>query len=436
MGTSFLARTVTDRIAAMAGAGGPTWLDADVRATGVAAAECEIGGRRVVVIGTDPDRSSGAIGREGSRAIIDAISHARANGFPLLLLLDSAGAKLTEGTPVLGACRQIERHLLLAAADGLRIGAVLGRNCFGGASLLAFSAELRIFPRGARLGLSGPRALVAVQPCDLETRSVQSLFGAESRARHDEDAVLVTDDAEAILATVVAWLAEPAPRLRDPDRRFRMLTRRLRMYWGDPFSATTYPPPPEIEVRLDHLFPQGWNAVCCDGVVWGDGWIDGRDTCFAGFLGGRAVSAFGCWQFLEVLREFGHEPAGRPVTFLLDCPGHRADAQNEQLLISEYVAAISQAAHALGSQGRTLELWIVGEAGGAIYVALAAAATTVTAWPGVRLQTLPVTAVNGVVGPQGDQKPTLSALMEARVIDRWTRSTGFGEWPAPRIPPR
>ena len=214
-----------------------------------------------------------------------------------------------------------------------------------------------------------------------------------------------------------------------------VLTRRLRMYRGDPTTLSTQPPPPELEARLDHLFAQGWSACYSDAVVWGDGWMEGRNTSFAGFVSGRTVDAFGCWRLIEVLREFSRDPAGLPITLLLDSPGQAADVVNEQVILSEFVARVSEILYRLRVQGRTVELWMIGEAGGAIYVALAAAATTITAWPGLRLQTIPPAAVNQVVGERTDQKPTISALFEARVIDRWTRSPGFGEWPTQPHPP-
>lgn len=398
------------------------------------ALEARLGGTRVVILATDPARASGAIGRAEAETLVVGIGHARAHRLPIVLLIDSAGALLTEGVTVLGAFRQLERSLLQARADDLPLVAVIGRNCFGGASLLAFAAQTRIYPRGSRLGLSGPRAIAAVRPGFDDPGSVAEIYRCESRARHDEDAVLVTDDAGAVHATLLAWLKDPARRAADLARTRRLLTRRLRMYQGDPVTLSTSAPPPEVEARLDHLFAEGWSAVYCDGVVWGDGWVDGRDTAFAGFVGARTVSAFGCWRFLEAMREFAREREDLPVTLLLDSPGQAPLPGEEQLLLSEYVAAVAEAAHGMRLQGRTVELWLIGEGGGAVYVALAAAATTITAWPGVKLATLPPRIVDGVIGARTEDKPTLSTLIEARVIDRWTRSPGFGEWPAPSLP--
>lgn len=428
----FLDLPVADRVAALLDEGSATPLARmpDAIATALSV-EGAIEGRRVMVLATDPAHASGAIGRADVDHLVRGIAHAQERRLPLVLLLDSAGAMLTEGVRVLGAFRRLERALLDAVVDDIPVAAVPGRNCFGGASLLAFAAELRLYPRGARLGVSGPRSLAALQ--DVPVESLEPLFGAESRARHDEQSVLVTDAADAIRATLRAWLARRAPRPTLLQAQ-AALTRRLRMYRGNPYSLTMVPPAPELESRLDHLFPEGWGVLYGDGVIHGDGWVDGRSTSVAGFVAGRSVDAFGCWRLAEALRIFAREPLHVPVTLLLDSPGQSSIVEDEQVLLSEYIAHVARAAHALRAQGRSVELWMIGEAGGAIYVALAAAASTITGWPGLRLQTIPARAVDRVVGKQQDT-PALSALFEARVIDRWTRSPGFGEWPAPSVPP-
>lgn len=435
MSDGYLAGTARTRLEAVLDSAEPLAGISPTEGATAFAMTGRLGQRPVLAVSTDAARASGAIGRADADVLVFAIDRARQEGWPLLLLLDSAGAMLTEGVRVLGAFRRLHRALLQARADGLPLATVLGRNCYGGASLLAYLTELRVCPRGSHIGLSGPRALSALLPRTYAEGEIRALYSCESRARHDEDAILVTDDAKAVRSVLVAWLAQPRRAAHSPDHTRVVLTRRLRMYRGDPTTLSTQAPPPELEARLDHLFGQGWSACYSDGVVWGDGWLDGGSTSFAGFVSGRSVDAFGCWRLLEVLREFSRDPAGLPITLLLDSPGQAADVVNEQVVLSEFVARVSESLFRLRAQGRTVELWLIGEAGGAVYVALAAAATTITAWPGVRLQTIPAAAVNEVVGDRTDQKPTISALFEARVIDRWTRSPGFGEWMTPSQPP-
>ncbi len=433
MSAGFLGRPLTERIAGLLDPGsGVPLASPPGTVTRAVAVEGTIEGRRLLILATDPAQASGAIGRTEAQLFIRGIAHATERRLPLVLLLDSAGAMLTEGVPVLGAFRRLQRALSEAADRGLPIAAIPGRNCFGGASLLAFTAGLRIYPRGARVGVSGLRSIAAL--LGREPAALEPLFAAESRVRHDEQSVLVTDAVEAVRVTLRAWLVDRGePTALTVAQRH--LTRRLRMYRGNPYSLPMTPPPPELEARLDHLFPEGWGVIHGEGVIHGDGWVDGRETCVAGFVAGRPVDAFACWRLAEALRGFAREPKHVPVTLLLDSPGQSSAVEDEQVLLSEYIAHVARAAYALRAQGRAVELWLIGEAGGAIYVALAAAATTVTGWPGLRMQTLPARAVDEVIGARGDHRPSLSALFESRVIDRWTRSPGFGEWPAPSLPP-
>lgn len=425
---SFLDARLDARIGALLDAG--SWMPLEpVEGSAVLAGEGAIHNLRVVVAGTDPERASGAIDSTDAEVLLAAIGRASSLALPLVLLLDSAGAKLTEGVAVLGAFRRLEGALLDAAAKGLRIAAVLGRHCFGGSSLIAFVAAARIYPRGALLGVSGPRALAALS-VPMEREEVAALYGVDSRARHDEDALLVTDDTGAVRAATAAWLADAPPGL-SIEQRQRSLMRRLRLYRGDASAVPADPMPPELEARLDHLFPQGWSALYAGGVIWGDGWVEGRETLIVGFVQGRPVDALACWRFAQALLDLARDRPPMPFVLLLDAPGQATTPDNEQILLSEFIAQIASVAHRLRAQGQPVELWLTGEAGGAIYVALAAAAMSVTAWPGVRVQTLPARVVSGVVGATRERRAPMSELLESRVIDRWTRAPGLAEPPSP-----
>jgi hypothetical protein len=425
---SFLEARLEARVAALLDAG--SWAPIEpVEGSAVLAGEGAIHSLKVVLAGTDPGCASGAIDAADVEALLTAIERARGLALPLILLLDSAGAKLTAGVAVLGAFRRLEAALLDASADGLRIAAVLGRHCFGGASVIAFAAATRIYPRGALLGVSGPRALAALD-MPMDRGEIATLYGVDSRVRHDEDALIVADDAAAVRAATAAWLADAPPGL-SVEQRQRSLMRRLRLYRGDASIVPADPLPTELEARLDHLFPQGWSALYAGGVLWGDGWVDGRETLMAGFVQGLPVDALACWRFAQALLDLARERPPLPFVLLLDAPGQAATRDGEQILLSEFIAQVAAVAYRLRSRGRSVELWLTGEAGGAIYVALAAAATTVTAWPGVRVQTLPAHVVSGVLGATRERHAPVSELLASRVIDRWARAPGLAEPPAP-----
>lgn len=423
---SFIAARLDARISALLDAG--SWAPLDpTEGSAVLVGDGAIHNLRIVLAGTDPEQASGAIDTADARALLAALVRAHEQDVPLVLLLDSAGARLTEGVGVLGAFRRLESAFLAAAAGGMRMVVVLGRHCFGGASLLAFAAAARVYPRGALLGVSGPRALAAAS-VPLDRDEIAALYGVDSRSRHDEDALLVTDDTAAVRAATAAWLADAPPGL-SLEQRQRALMRRLRLYRGDAGAAPADPMPPELEARLDHLFPDGWSALYAGGVIWGDGWVEGRETLIAGFVQGRPVDALACWRFSQALIDLARDRPPLPLVLLLDAPGQAATPDNEQILLSEFIAQVAAVTYRLREQGQPVELWLTGEAGGAVYVALAAAATSVTAWPGVRVQTLPAKVVTGVVGATRERRTPMSALLETHVIDRWTRAPGLAEPP-------
>src|SRR3954452_6846778 len=69
-----------------------------------------IGGRSILVAGTDASRSRGAIGVAEAVLLGEALSAARSESAPIFLLLDSAGAKVDEGLVALGAFRRLFRE--------------------------------------------------------------------------------------------------------------------------------------------------------------------------------------------------------------------------------------------------------------------------------------------------------------------------------------
>src|SRR5688572_9159572 len=66
-------------------------------------AEGHIAGRKVLVVATDPAAALGTFGVDECVDFKWAVLRARATGVPVLLLIDSAGTRLTAGLPVQGA---------------------------------------------------------------------------------------------------------------------------------------------------------------------------------------------------------------------------------------------------------------------------------------------------------------------------------------------
>jgi hypothetical protein len=388
-------------------------------AAGACSARAALGGMPVVIAAADPSLDSGAIGRDEAQVMAAAADAARDGGSALLLCLDSAGARLTEGVPVLGAFRRLQQRVAEAVQAGVPVAAVLGRHCFGGASLLACTARTRFYRRDTLLGLSGPRALGGVAGVRLLPEAVDEIYGVQARLRRDPAGVLA--DPVELHATLRAWRRDPGG-IPDVRARQRELLRGLPRLRGRDEPLDMQHPPEALESQLDHWFPGGWDAAFADGTVAGEGWVDGGHASFAGLVGGVPVDAHGAWRMARALLDAA-EPARPPVmVLLLDSPGQAAGLDDERLMPSMAVAQVSAAAARLRATGRRILLWLAGEAGGAIYVALAAAAHEVAAFHATRLQTLPAGAVAGVLGAGRDLASDTQAWTQAGVVDRWVRS--------------
>ena len=104
---------------------------------------------QVCVVATDPAVARGAIGVAECRGMSELLARARDEGAPIVLLLDSSGARVDEGLPALGAFRVLLRETLLTR--------------------LATLADAR--GRGARLLRRRESARLHVQPSPLSDRA-------------------------------------------------------------------------------------------------------------------------------------------------------------------------------------------------------------------------------------------------------------------------
>jgi len=146
-----------------------------------------IGGREVTLIATDRHVAAGSFGVAEAHELSALMEQSHAAGRPFILCLDSAGARLDEGLAALGAFRQLYRHMLDLRLDGLPLLGLIGRDCFGGASMLAATCEKRVYSKSSRLAMSGPaviQALGGVTELDAtDAAAVTALMGAEARVR-------------------------------------------------------------------------------------------------------------------------------------------------------------------------------------------------------------------------------------------------------------
>jgi acetyl-CoA carboxylase carboxyltransferase component len=369
-------------------------------------------GQPVWIVATDSGVSRGAIGVAEGEAIIALLRAARAEPHPIIWIIDSAGAKVTEGIRALGVFRQLYGEALTTCLSGVPMLALLGRACFGGASLLAAVAQRRVYSEHTLFAVSGPgviQALVGKDQLDAkDPAQVRTLMSGPARAQISANEFLAEDSAAAFRDAARNWLkVTEAPSLTEEHRT---LGKRLSQIGADPLIDMR-----SACLRLQDMTPAGYVVTSRGAMVKAQ--APGKPL-FLGTLTGQPVGAELCWiladELLAGMRVLG-PPS--PVILLLDAAGHAASPRDERVMLSSYLAHLALVIATLVKVGHRVVLWITGTASGASYVAFAAGAQQVSALPKASIRILPKDAVREIVGRVDDDEINTQELIEAHVID-------------------
>ena len=417
----FSTAAVTARVNGILDAGSFEPLPAGDPATTLTAGRGCVEGEPVWVAATDPSRARGALGMAEGQTLCALFRQARSEPRPLLLLIDSAGANVDEGVGALGAFRWLFREALLTRLAGLPMLALLGKSCFGGASMLATLCGQRLYSTETLLGVSGPgviQALGGTSELNAGDRSeVRALLGGPARALLGPTESLALDDLSAFRAHTVRWLRESGVVDAAYELKAEHVALGRRLSEGEAVSAS---PPAQRELssrRLRRLVHPGtplvWRGHACMALPQ----AGSNEPASFGLLGGGAVGAEACWQVADALLDLHRSNPTSPVVLLLDASGHACTRRDEALLLSAYLAHLSLAAGWLAQQGHELSAWLPGAAAGAVYVAFAAPARCVLALRSSRIRILPEVAIRQILGAGITERVDTDALLDARVID-------------------
>jgi acetyl-CoA carboxylase carboxyltransferase component len=358
-----------------------------------------IGGREVTLIATDRHVAGGSFGVTEAHGLSTLLEQSHAAGRPFILCLDSAGARLDEGLAALGAFRQLYRHMLDRRLAGLQLLALIGRDCFGGASMLAATCAKRIYSAASRLAMSGPaviQALGGTTELDAtDAAAVSALMGGAARAQLVPSDQLCEDSAAAFRQAARDWIGvcDTSTELDLHLQHTRLGTRLL--------AQGIAPSPPksaaaDLPAVLKEIIPEGVEVQKMDGVLCGR---NGKTTknAFFGFIDGTAVDSLAAWTLAGECLALADERPGEAVTVFLDSPGQAPTVRDERLMLSEYVAHLALVLSSLRQNGHRVTLQVLGDAAGGIYVALAAPSLRVVALPGAKVQVLPPAAMARVL---------------------------------------
>lgn len=327
---------------------------------------------------TDPARAGGAFGVEESAALQSALEQSIVDHAAVVLVLDSAGARLDQGLPALGAFRRLFAAALKARLAGVPMAAIVARDCFGGASMLVALCGRRLALRNARFGLSGPgiiEVLAGRSELDAsDANSVATLFGAQARMSIGVFDELCDDHCPALRLALATALTEPALSRLDLPAQHARLRQRL--------------------VDCNVAIPAAQRRWC-------------------GFVNGAAVGTLDCWLAAEsVLASAMPED----LQILLDSSGQAATRLDESLGLSEYAVHLALCLERRVAEGGRVGLTITGEAAGAIYVALAAPAERVLIRSSATVRVLSREAVARVLGAPMPEAGLTQAL-QSGVVD-------------------
>jgi hypothetical protein len=357
--------------------------------------------------------ASGALGALESQrlgALFRIVAKERSS---LVLFIDSAGAKVSEGLKALGAFRALYRSGLEAALCGAPIAAVLGRNCYGGASMLAHLAPQRLFGATTQLAMSGPSIMASAAGVS----ALDEMFRAMADASLSPAARAKASQANAVWqegSDLAPWLREALAQRADPvsSNQFRHEALAMRLDKRAPERAME-----ALRRRdLEKIYAAGYEAQESDGFVLGKARRAGGEEALVGIIGKNPLGAHRAWRFAEAVWRMGDAPPPR-LEVLLDCATHAARIDDEKVVLTEYIVDMGFALAALGARGTDIGLTVLGKAGGGVYVALAAPVRRVTSVYGSDIQVLPGSAVAAILGQSAESSPSFDEYHAAGVAE-------------------
>jgi hypothetical protein len=359
--SSFSRATLTQRLAALFAGGLPNLQPIQLPThSDLRLVEGDIAGRRVLVVATDPAAQLGTLGISECDDFQWALQRARATGVPLVLLIDSAGARLNAGLPIQGALRRLMRSLLDARSAGLPVLALLGRYAFGAASVLVGTAEQRLHTSSTLLSMSGPKVLLAQAPA-LDAELVAERINGAARSALSPADVLLKDTLKDFALATLAWVAEVTPR------------------------PLTLQQLAQDRIRLTARLPvQQFTPALRDDIV----------LC-------KLQHGFGAADALRLCAQLEHAAAhapGRALTLAIDCAGHSVLLDDEEIFLTQYLVHLAATLRQLTRSGVDIRLQIHGQISGGIYIALAAAATSTELADGACVRTLPAATLQHILG--------------------------------------
>ena len=347
--------------------------------------------------------ASGSIGAKECDKLASLFRIITTQKTPLLLYLDCAGARVSEGLPALGAFRQMYRAALEMAISDAPITVLLGTHCYGGASMLAALADLRVFSSSTHLAMSGPSILAAAAGASALDDAFRAIaeagIGAAARAKLSP-------------LNVLHWDCEVVPTEKNWYRQHQMLG-------AHPVVRSALAVVKEEPVQrkdLTSLYPLGYQGFETTNVFFGHAKDTNGEIHLLGIVDKRLLGAARAWALADRVWSLVKQVPTR-LHVLVDCEAHSAQLDDERAMLSCYLADLAFALMSLAKVGTVIETTVLGRVGGGVYVALASASHKVNLLHGANIQLLPSKAVASILGEAEVTKYNLADYLKSGVAD-------------------
>jgi acetyl-CoA carboxylase beta subunit len=351
--------------------------------------------------------ASGALGVAECDKLASLFKVAAAQKTAVVLYVDSAGARVSEGLPALGAFRRMFASALRLSLLGSPMAAVIGTNCFGGASMLAALCGSRYYSAHARLAMSGPSILASAagaSAIDEAFRAIADVtIGSSGRIKLDGEREHPLE-------------ALALPEMQPPHLKHSNLVSRLSAA-GRKVQLAPGVGEPIQRKDLALLYPEGYELLQQDGVVAGVAKSGDKAVQLLGTMDKRPMTALRASILTEHVLALRRTPPHR-VDVLMDCETHSAALDDEKLMLSSYLSTFSQALLELREAGTFVQTVVLGKLGGGIYVSLAAASSEVNIIYGGEIQLLPGKAIAAILGENSASTASFDDYRSAGVADR------------------
>lgn len=204
---------------------------------GLVIGRARLGGKPIFLAAQVGQFVGGSIGEVHGAKLTGLIQSAARDAVPCVLLVESGGVRLHEGSSGEIAISEAMRAVFECRAKKVPTIAVIGSDigAYGGMGILTTCCDIRIMTEHGRLGISGPIVIekwMGKQAYDSSNRAlVWKTSGGKTKFLLGDADVLAGDDAASVAAAIASVLAKPRPlTLASVKARQRELDSRLKTF--------------------------------------------------------------------------------------------------------------------------------------------------------------------------------------------------------------